>query len=78
MNAKILKLIFICFTFYISVLSLAVKMMEEEEDVVFDRAGLLTNRVKSTTHVRTSGNTASSGRGFKTAGLCAAFFGLVC
>ncbi len=51
-------------------------MMEEDEDVIFDQAGLLTNRVKPESEVRT----VSAGvwnKALKTACLCAAFFGLV-
>ena len=49
-------------------------MMEEEEDILFDRAGLLTNRVKPAREVRVPVNKR---RVIKTLLLCTAFFGLV-
>ena len=49
-------------------------MMEEDEEVLFDQAGLLTNRVKPVPDVRIQ---VTGSRVFKTFCLCAAFFGLV-
>ncbi len=49
-------------------------MMEEEEEVLFDQAGLLTNRIKHGPEVKIH---VTSIRVIKTFFLCAAFFGLV-
>ena len=49
-------------------------MMEEEEEVLFDRQGLLS---KETNHRRPTETAHSSSRIFMTISLCTAFFGLV-
>ena len=55
-------------------------MMEEDvtgdEDVIFDQSGLLTNKLKPESEVRTV-SAGFAGKALKTFCLCAAFFGLV-